>query len=158
MDHLFAPNLAFRQNLVQKLEALDPELIDIVPEGYNNNIRWHVAHLVVTPALLTYRLAGVEIPLISQGFIESAKKGSNHDDFSLNEDFGLPHLCELLIETVKQTQRDFEMLQEQGFESYETSNGFILDNLTSALAFSNVHDGIHIGAINAMLRAIEIDA
>jgi hypothetical protein len=156
MDCLFLPTLAFRQVLVQKLQAMDEDLLDHVPEGYNNNIRWHAAHLVVTPSLLTYRLAGVETPLISQGFIDSAKKGSNHDDFSLNEDFGINHICELLIETIKQTQRDFDMLQEQNFNAYETSTGFIIDNVASAMGYSNVHDGMHFGTIMSMTRAIEI--
>jgi hypothetical protein len=155
MDFLFSTSLAYRQMLVNAIDKMDDEILDIIPDGSKNNIRWHLAHLVVTPGLLTYRLIGRDIPLISIEFINSAKKGTNPDSFSLNEDFGKKHLCELLIETVKQSQRDFEELSKEKFKPYETSTGYVLENLSSAIAFSNIHDGLHIGNIRMMARFIE---
>jgi hypothetical protein len=155
MDHLFSTALTFRNMLVSGIDKMDDELLDLTPEGYNNNIRWNLAHLVVTPGLLTYRLVGKDIPLLSVEFIDSCKKGSQPDDFSLNEDYSKKHLCELLIETVKQSQRDFEELFKETFKPYETSTGFVIQDLPSALSFSNIHDGMHIGSIRMLKKIIE---
>ena len=106
--------------------------------------------MIVTQPLLTYRLAGMEIPHLSLEFIDSAKKGSNPEDFSLNEDYSTKHLCELLLEVIKQSQRDAEELSQAEFKPYETSIGFIIKNFEDAMAFSNIHDGIHIGRIITM--------
>jgi hypothetical protein len=155
MEHLFSTALTFRNMLVNVIDGMDDEMLDTIPEGYNNNIRWNLAHLVVTPGLLTYRLAGEEIPLISNDFIDSCKKGSSPDDFSLNEDFSKSHLCELLIETVKQSQRDFEDLSKEDFKAYETSTGYVIQDLASAISYSNIHDGMHIGVIRMLKKVIE---
>jgi hypothetical protein len=112
----------------------------------------------VTPGLLTYRLVGKDIPLLSEEFIDSCKKGSQPDDFSLNEDYSKKHLCELLIETVKQSQRDYEELSKETFKPYETSTGFVIQDLASAFAFSNIHDGLHIGTIKMLKKVIEAGA
>ena len=101
MEHLFSTALTIRQFLVTKLEKLDNEQLDTIPEGFNNNIRWNIAHLIVTPHLLTYNMVGQKNSLLSDDFINSAKKGSNPDSFSMNEDFGIKHLSETLIEVIK---------------------------------------------------------
>lgn len=154
MDFLFSTVLAYRQMLVNAILQMDDETLDAIPDGFNNNIRWHLAHMVVTPGLLTYRLMGRELPFLSEEFINSAKKGTNPDSFSLNEDFGKKHLCELLIETVKRAQRDCEELSKLPFKPYETSTGYVISNLSAALAFSNIHDGLHIGNIRLLARLI----
>ena len=154
MDFLFCTVLAYRQMLVNAITQMNDDVLDIVPDGFSNNIRWNLAHMVVTPGLLTYRLMGRELPFLSEEFINSAKKGTNPDNFSLNEDFGKKHLCELLIETVKRTQRDCEELSKLPFKPYETSTGYVISNLPAALAFSNIHDGLHIGHIRMLARLI----
>lgn len=154
MEPLFNTSLAFRQFLISQVEKMDDDLLDTIPEGFNNNIRWNLAHILVTQPLLTYQLAGIEIPHLSIEFIESAKKGSNPEDFSLNEDFSTKHLCELMIEMIKQTQRDVEELSKAEFKPYETSIGFVIKDLESAMAFSNIHDGIHIGRLQTMRKQL----
>lgn len=154
MESLFQTALAFRQHLVTQIEKMDEDLFNVIPEGHNNNIRWHLAHLVVTQPLLTYKLAGMEIPHLSSEFIDSARKGSNPEDFSLNEDFSTAHLCELLVEMVKQTQRDLDELSKAEFTPYETSIGFVIKDVESALSFSNIHDGIHMGNIYTMRKLL----
>lgn len=155
MEHLFSTALTFRQFLVTKLEKLDNEQLDTIPEGFNNNIRWNIAHLIVTPHLLTYNMVGQKNSLLSDDFINSAKKGSNPDSFSMNEDFGIKHLSETLIEVIKKLQRDYDELLNHDFKSYETSTGYVLKDIPSAIAYSNIHDGIHIGTINAIVKVLD---
>ena len=154
MDALFQTALSFRELIVRKIEKCDDELLDQVPEGFNNTIRWQIAHLIATPALLTYRLTGQESPLVNQEFLGSVCKGTCHESYSLNEDYGTPHLLEFLIETTKQLQRDYKNLKKTEFKPYETSTGFMIKDLDSAIAFSNVHDGIHIGQIGLYLKLL----
>jgi hypothetical protein len=156
MEHLFATSLAFRNQLVSIVDKLDDEQLDFIPENFTNNIRWNIAHLIVTPCLLTYHKVGSKSPLLSDEFINSVKKGTNPDDLSVNEDFGKIHLLETLVESMKQLQRDMPDLEKHNFESYETSTGFVLTNLESALSYSNIHDGVHTGVISSMIKVIDV--
>jgi len=156
MEALFSTALTFRQALVRKVAGLDDEILDFVPEGFNNSIRWNLAHLIVTPCLLTYKLTGQEPPLISGDFIDSARKGTRPGNFSLIEDFGVKHLCELLIEVTKQIQRDYTDLKHEDFKAYETSTGFMMKTIDDAIAYSNIHDGIHLGTISALKNLYDL--
>ena len=136
MDFLFQTALTYRSHLISQVKELSDEQWDATPEGFSSSIRWNIAHLVVTPSLLTYGLTGSTSPLLSEDFINSACKGTTVESFSLNEDFGKKHLCEYLIETVKQCQRDISDLENKDFKAYETSTAYIMRDLPSALSYS----------------------
>ena len=36
--------------------------------------------------------------------------------------------------------------------NYETSTGFVLDSIETAIAFNNLHEGIHLGVIMALTK------
>jgi hypothetical protein len=157
MEALFSTALTFRQALVKKVAGLDDGTLDFIPEGFNNSIRWNLAHLIVTPCLLTYKLTGQEPPLISGDFINSARKGTKPSNLSLIEDFGLKHLCELIIEVPKQIHRDYSDLKHEEFKAYETSTGFMMQTIDDAIAYSNIHDGIHLGTISAIQKLYDLN-
>ncbi|PHO01645.1 damage-inducible protein DinB, partial [Rhodobacteraceae bacterium 4F10] len=48
-----------RDLVLKRIEGLSLEQLHIIPEGFNNNIAWNVAHLVVTQQLLHYKLSGL---------------------------------------------------------------------------------------------------
>ncbi len=154
MDHLFQSALAFRGLLVKRIEPCTDEQLDAIAPGFKNTVRWQLAHMIVTPALLTYKLVGEEAPMISDDFVGSARKGTNQDNFSINEDYGKEHLLEYLIETTKQLQRDAKGLNKKTFQAYETSTGLVLKDLQTAIAYSNIHDGVHFGRIISALIAL----
>lgn len=153
METLFSTALSFRNVLSEKLTLLDDGTLDTIPDGFEASIRWHVAHMIVTPLLVTYERVGVTCPLVSQEFLTSARSGTSHENFSLNEDYGIKHLSEFLIETIKQLQRDVKDLEQNPYESYESSMGYLIKDMPSALAYSVIHDGIHIGMIRSILKA-----
>ena len=47
-----------RQILKGTLEGLSPELLDVIPEGFNNNIHWQVGHILKTAEFFLF--TGVE--------------------------------------------------------------------------------------------------
>lgn len=154
MNSLIQTSLSFRTFLAQNLEKVDEKQLDIVAPKFKNTIRWQLAHLVVTPTLLTYKKVGSNSPLLSDEFLKSTCKGTSHENFSLNEDYSTRHLLEFLVETTKQLERDYKDLKKMNYQAYETSTGFMIKDLDTALAYSNIHDGIHIGNIRAVLTVL----
>lgn len=64
-----------RKVLSNLLEELSLEELNYIPAGFNNNILWNTAHILVTEQLLTYGLSGKEIKMEKE-FINRYKKGS----------------------------------------------------------------------------------
>lgn len=75
-----------RQVFLNLLEGLSIEQLNKVPAGFNNNIVWNFAHLVVTPQILCYKLSGLPFTL-DEDFINKYRKGTKPQEFVTAEAF-----------------------------------------------------------------------
>jgi len=140
-----------RELVLHVIDDLTIEQINTTPKGFKNNIAWNVAHLVVTQQLLHYKLSGVNC-LIPDDLIADFRKGTfpsrnfNNEEFDEIKDL-LSALPDTLIE-------DYEAGIFQDYEVYETSTGFVLDSLETAIAFNNYHEGLHLGIIRSIKKLV----
>ena len=54
-----------RKNLLKYLNTLSIEELNIIPEGFNNNIFWNIAHVAVTQQILVYKLSGLKMDMVN---------------------------------------------------------------------------------------------
>ena len=73
MNFTFDVTIKNRTIFKSFLENLDLEQLNKVPEGYNNNIFWNIAHTVVTQQILVYKLSGLPM-LLEEDFVDKYKK------------------------------------------------------------------------------------
>ena len=123
-----------------------------VPEGFSNNLFWNIAHIVVTQQLLCYRLSGLDT-LVSNEWIELFKKGTSTTKDASEQD--LKDLKELLFSTIEKTAEAIEAGIFKEFTEYPTSTGFVLRSVNDAFEFNNFHEGIHLGYILALKKAVK---
>ena len=123
-----------------------------VPEGFSNNLFWNIAHIVVTQQLLCYRLSGLDT-LVSNEWIELFKKGTSTTKDASEQD--LKDLKELLFSTIEKIAEDIEAGIFKEFTEYPTSTGFVLRSVNDAFEFNNFHEGIHLGYILALKKAVK---
>jgi len=123
-----------------------------VPEGFSNNLFWNIAHVVVTQQLLCYRLSGLDT-LVSNEWIELFKKGTSTTKDASEQD--LKDLKELLFSTIEKTAEDIEAGIFKEFTEYPTSTGFVLKSVDNAFEFNNFHEGIHLGYVLALKKAVK---
>lgn len=140
-----------RELVLKRIEGLTFEQLHIIPEGFNNNIAWNVAHLVVTQQLLHYKLSGLDC-LAPDELIEDYKKGTVPTKDFTEEEFD--EVKELLIGLPDTLQEDFEAGIFTDYQTYETSTGFVLNSIESAIAFNNLHEGIHLGMIMTLTKLV----
>ncbi len=140
-----------RELVVKKIEGLTLEQLHMIPEGFKNNIAWNVAHLVVTQQLLHYKMSGLDC-LAPDELIEGYRKGTFPTKDFTEEEFD--EVKELLIGLPDTLQEDFEEGIFKEYQEYETSTGFVLDSIKSAIAFNNLHEGMHLGIIMAMTKLV----
>ena len=140
-----------RELVLKKIDHLSIEQLHKIPEGFKNNIAWNVAHLAVTQQLLNYKLSGLNC-LASDELIETYKKGTLPTETFSEEEF--EEVKELLVGLPDTLQEDYEAGIFTEFNEYETSLGFTLDSIETAIAFNNLHEGIHLGTIMALLKLV----
>lgn len=140
-----------RALVLKKVDNLSIEQLHKIPVGFKNNIAWNVAHLVVTQQLLNYKLSGLNC-LASDELIEAYKKGTLPTETFTEEEF--EEVKELLVGLPDTLQEDFEAGIFKEYTAYETSTGFVLDSIETALAFNNLHEGMHLGTIMALTKLV----
>ena len=153
MEQLFIITRQNRKILYSYLKNTPITQLTKVPEGFNNNIWWNIAHVMVTQQKLVYGLSGLPF-LISKDWVSRFEKGTAPIEVpSLQE---VNALSELLFSTLEQTESDYKKGMFQKFRSYMTSPKIPLNSVEDAIAFNVFHEGLHLGSIMALSRAIKV--
>ena len=154
MDFIFEVLPNTRKYLKNVLENNSLEDLNKIPKGFNNNIIWNIAHVIVTQQILVYKLSGLPI-MMSDTFVEKYRKGSKPEaPVTLSE---VEEIKGLLFPTIQKTQEDYFNEVFQNYHEYTVvTTGNTLKNVEDALQFNLFHEGLHIGYIMALLRAIKI--
>lgn len=151
MDFTFDITLKTRKIFYHFLETLSLEQLNKVPGGFNNNIFWNIKHCVVVQQILVYGLSNLS-PHISAEEIATYKKGTKPEG-----DIGQAEVdaCKKqLFELLNQTEKDIERELFKTYKEYTVMTKTTLTNVEEAVEFNNVHEGIHLGYILALLRCV----
>lgn len=151
MNYHFQAHRQVRRNLLTTLQELSHEDLLHIPDGFNNNIYWNIAHCVATQQLLCYYLSGNPFR-IDKYWIDTYKKGTLPN---LNvQKSEVEDLEFLLMETAKILLKDYDDEFFTDYTPYTTSFGLDLKNIQDAIIFNNMHESLHFGYIMAQKRAI----
>ena len=136
---------------MQILKQTPREQLARIPKGFNNNIWWNIAHVVVTQQLLLYSLSGLPMG-ISGELVARYRKGSFPEGTPSEEE--VREMERLLMGTLEQAHRDFVGGKFKTFKEYTTSVGVTLRSPEDALAFDVFHEGLHLGVIMSLKKLV----
>ena len=131
------------------INGLTLEQLHKIPDGFNNNIAWNIAHLVVTQQLLHYKMAGLNC-LCPDYLIENFKKGTFPTTSFTQEE--LDEMLALFTGLPETLQEDYEAGIFENNNEYITSAGFVLDSIETAISFNNYHEALHLSTINTIKK------
>ncbi|PCJ95372.1 MAG: damage-inducible protein DinB [Flavobacteriaceae bacterium] len=151
MDKVFDTIEKNRIILLKILNGTSREQLLKIPMGFNNNIWWNIAHVVVTEQLLVYKLSGLPVNL-DETLVTKFRKGTTPD--GTTTDAEIEQIKTLLVSLPKQTKLDYEEGFFKTFNEYTTTPNVTLASVEDALTFNLFHEGLHLGSILALKRAI----
>jgi hypothetical protein len=140
-----------RNLLSQMLAGYTLEQLNKIPEGYNNNLIWNIAHVIVVQQMLVYKLSGLPM-MISEEMVEKYKKGTKPEHIATQAE--VDEIQSLLAKTINQSETDLENNIFINYQEYPTSAGIVLKSASDAIAFNNFHEGLHIGIIMSIRKFI----
>lgn len=154
MDQALFKQLAFvREVTLQLVKDVSEQEADVVPDGFNNNIRWNLGHIYLVQEVFAFARAG-EIPKIPDGFVEWFNMGTKPADWEQAPP-SLEELSGLLREQIKRIEETFmNRLQERSAQpmAIRTLN---LETVEEFLTFSLYHEGTHTQVIKSIKRLIQ---
>lgn len=133
------------------LDRFSLEELNTIPKGFNNNIIWNIAHVVVTQQLLMYKLSGLPLH-VSEEMVERYRKGTKPEG-----EVGQKEVDEIksaLFDTYEALKEDLAQDKFKNFHPYTTSSKMDLTTFEEASSFVLFHDGIHVGSVLALARCL----
>lgn len=140
-----------RQNVINFVKDLSIEDLNKVPQGFNNNIAWNMGHIIAAQQGVCYRRAGLGLKITDE-FFATYKPESKPERFITARE--IEEIERLLFSTLDEFEQD---LQAEAFGNYTpwvTRYGVNMDSIEDAITFLPFHEGLHMGYIMALKRAI----
>ncbi|NJB71258.1 hypothetical protein GGR42_001720 [Saonia flava] len=151
MEKLFDITEKNRKSLFKFLTETPKEHLLMIPEGFNNNIWWNIAHVVVTEQLLMYKMSGLPM-MVSDELVNKYRKGTSPDGTVTEGE--MKSIEKLIFSTIEKTKTDYVSGIFKDYDEYTTSVNVTIRNVEDAFAFNLYHEGMHLGYILALRRAI----
>lgn len=149
MKNVLEQTLLLRKGYYNILQTTPKEELLKIPKGFNNNIWWNIAHVVVTEQVLVYMMSGLNVG-IPNSLVKKFRKGTVPDGTATDEEIEL--VKSLLLSTVEKTQADYNDGIFKNFNEYTTSANVTLRNVEDAIAYNYFHEGLHLGTILSLQK------
>lgn len=150
-ENLFGIMLQNRKNLHTILTETPKEKLLQIPEGFNNNVYWNIAHTVATQQLLIYKLSGLQMRIPNE-LVAKFAKGTVPDGTATEEEMMV--VADFLISTAEWLIEDYNTALFQTFNEYTTSARVTLKIVDDAIVFNLLHEGLHLGQISLLLKQL----
>ena len=142
-----------RQSMRTILEHCSAKQITMLPDGFANNLFWHIGHVVTVHASLLYRRCHRPMP-VEESYLTYFAKGTSPLDFDNNIPLTQRLLTEL-FSIVDTTEADIpEMIALRYDEPLTVSFGHTIDSFPSALLALPMHDAYHLGAMSLLRKFV----
>lgn len=151
MEKLFDITLKNRKILYRILVNTPKEQLVKIPEGFRNSIWWNIAHVVVTQQLLVYKMSNLPMKLDTT-IIDTFKKGTVPGGTATDEEIQI--MSAFLLSTAEWAEEDYNNGIFKEFKEYTTTPNITLTNVEDAIAFNVFHEGIHLGVILSLEKAL----
>ena len=150
MNQLTIQNFELARSIfLKQLDGMDEAAADIQPHGFNNNIRWHIGHVLTTAEYFMFGFPKHSANLPTR-YVELFNRGTSPADWKGE----VPTLKELKQQLEEQLARVKEMPEERLFEKLEKPV-FNLNTFGELVNFTVFHETNHFGQMHAIKRIIE---
>jgi hypothetical protein len=138
-----------RLMVLNAVKDLTADQLNLVPQGFNNNIIWNLAHMISAQQGICYTRAGLPI-VTDDKFYTPYRPDTKPVDFVGEEDIAT--IKELFVSTIEQLETDLDKEIFGNYGSFTTRYGAELDSIDTAVAFLPFHEGLHAGYIMSLKK------
>ncbi|WP_293305333.1 DinB family protein [Pedobacter sp. UBA5917] len=140
-----------RAFILELVKDLSTEQLNKIPEGFNNNIIWNIAHLTAAQQNLCYVRSGLPVPVDAKHF-GPFLSGTKPEQFIGKEE--IDSIYSILLSSMDRLAADYTSGIFVQFEPWDKRYGMKLNTVEDAINFVPFHEGMHIGYIMAMKKLV----
>lgn len=146
---LFEQLRDFRNELLSVVEGTSEQEAELIPEEFNNNIRWNLGHIYLDQYLWIQSLTKEDDQSFPPSFNQWFGFGTRPEDFTKDTP-SFTSLLELLRQQPTEIMEKYGHRLEEEFPPTEMG----MHTIEQVLVRTIFHEGLHLGAILAMKKHI----
>lgn len=140
-----------REIYARLLDNYTLEQLNKIPDGWSNNLMWHIGHIMVSQQILVYKGSGLPT-ILSDEIVAMYMRGTKPErDVTQAE---VDEMKNLLFSTIQKTEEDYRNGIFTTYNARKSELGFTLDTTEDAIAFNNYHEGIHLGMVLRLKKLV----
>ena len=134
--------------LLDQINLLTTKQLNEIPEGFNNNVIWNLAHCISAQQSICY--AHAELPIVvDDKYYSPYRPSKKPEGFIDSAEIGI--VKEVFVTSIEQLQHDFEANLFKGYIPWLAKPyGVKISNINDAINFVTYHEGLHAGSIIAL--------
>jgi len=151
MEKVFDDIKTIRAAATGLIAHLSVDQLNKIPDGFTNNIIWNLGHMIAAQQGLCYKRGNAPL-VVEESFFETYKSGTTPTDFV--DEAGVEEIKTLMLSTIYQLEQDYNEGIFTDYPTFTTRYGVEISSIKEAIKFLTFHDGLHMGYIMALKRAI----
>ena len=140
-----------RELALSQVKDLTLEQLNHVPQGFNNNIIWNIAHMISSQQGIFYTRVGLPI-IVADKYYTPYRPDTKPTTFVGAEEVAT--IKELFLSTIDQLETDVNNNLFVNYPTWSTRYGVEVNSVETALAFLPFHEGLHFGYMMALKRVL----
>lgn len=140
-----------RKNFLTLVDTLTIEQLNIIPQGFNNNIAWNFGHIIASQQVLCFARSGIT-PVVDADIINNYQRGTRPVKFIDEQE--MARLKRLLNTTIENLENDSNTALFNNYQAFTTFYGVHIAGIQDAIQYFAVHDALHYGYSLALKRNI----
>ncbi|MDV6169607.1 DinB family protein [Flavobacterium sp. DG1-102-2] len=151
MEKEFKITRTSRDIYAKLLNDFTLDQLNKIPDGWSNNLMWHIGHIVVSQQALVYKGSGIPMQ-ISDKLMAMYMRGTKPErDVTQDE---VDEIKSLLFSTIQKTEEDYRNGIFTTYNARKSEMGFDLSDTEDAIAFNNQHEGMHLGMVIRLKKLV----
>lgn len=140
-----------REYFLSLIDELSTDQLNLIPPGFNNNIIWHMGHVVAAQQGVAYLKSGKSL-IVSKDIFDEFKPGTKPEKFYSRD--AVENIKSLFISTLDVFKEDLNSNSFESFVPFSTRYGVELKDIKMVTEFLLYHEGLHIGFANALKKIV----
>ena len=156
MENYLLKQLRFvRENTINSVAEMNDEASLLIPEGFNNNIKWNLGHIYVVQEKFAYSFIKEKMNM-PKNFSELFTTGTSPTNWGNQALPTISELIQLLKNQIDRIEQALEFRLKEVIEKpFTTSTGLTLSTVEELLSFCLYHEGMHFATIKSYQRIIQ---
>ena len=137
--------------ILKLIEDLTTEQLNHIPQGFNNNLIWNLAHIISGQQGICYKRAGLPVAVEDKYFTPYRPDTKPERFIDADE---IAAIKQLFLTTIDQLETDIQNNLFTGYSAWLSRYGTEITSFDDALHFLPFHEGLHCGYMMALKRAV----